>query len=446
MLLNFRFQNFLSFKELTEFSMIPSQVRSLKHHLKTVNEEISVLNFSSIYGANASGKSNFIKALEFAQTVITSSEERVRKSVVRESYYKGEISFKGKTSDFEFDLIIGEGIFTYGFSMNLFNFEIKSEWLYRRVNNEDIKLYEIDYDKGIKIEDILLDNLQINDNDKERFKIYISDANKSNSLFLQYINANERKLDYSIELYKIYDWFSSTMEVISTYDGAKGSEDAFLNEEDTEKLAEFLKNFGTGIERIERQVISKQDIDDINRKSIDSIADRLIEMNKQDESKIAAGMVQTNENIYFFSIDDNNELVIERIYFIHEGTSSKFPLRAESDGTRRLIEMYGVLNTVKDKVYIIDEIDRSFHPNLTYEFIKRALSNSKIQLIVTTHEDRLLDLKLLRRDEIWFVDKLMNESRLYSLEDYKVRFDKDIMKDYLLGKYGSVPTFNNLFE
>lgn len=446
MLLNFRFQNFLSFKELTEFSMIPSQVRSLKHHLKTVNEEISVLNFSSIYGANASGKSNFIKALEFAQTLITSSEERVRKSVVRESYYKGEISFKGKTSDFEFDLIIGEGIFTYGFSMNLFNFEIKSEWLYKRVNNEDIKLYEIDYDKGIKIEDIILDNLQINDNDKERFKIYISDANKTNSLFLQYINANERKLAYSIELYKIFDWFSSTMEVISTYDGAKGSEDAFLNEEDTEKLAEFLKNFGTGIERIERQVISKQDIDDINRKSIDSIADRLIEMNKQDESKIAAGMVQTNENIYFFSIDGNNELVIERIYFIHEGTSSKFPLRAESDGTRRLIEMYGVLNTVKDKVYIIDEIDRSFHPNLTYEFIKRALSNSKIQLIVTTHEDRLLDLKLLRRDEIWFVDKLMNESHLYSLEDYKVRFDKDIMKDYLLGKYGSVPTFNNLFE
>ncbi len=446
MLLNFRFQNFLSFKELTEFSMIPSQVRSLKHHLKTVNEEISVLNFSSIYGANASGKSNFIKALEFAQTLIISSEERVRKSVVRESYYKGEISFKEKTSDFEFDLIIGKGIFTYGFSMNLFNYEIKSEWLYKRVNNEDIKLYEIDYDKGIKIEDVILDNLQINENDKERFKIYISDANKSNSLFLQYINANERKLDYSIELYKIYDWFSSTMEVISTNDGAKGSEDAFLNEEDTGKLAEFLKNFGTGIERIERQVISKQDIDDINRKSIDSIADRLIDMNKQDESKIAAGMVQTNENIYFFSIDDNNELVIERIYFIHEGTSSKFPLRAESDGTRRLIEMYGVLNTVKDKVYIIDEIDRSFHPNLTYEFIKRALSNSKIQLIVTTHEDRLLDLKLLRRDEIWFVDKLMNESRLYSLEDYKVRFDKDIMKDYLLGKYGSVPTFNNLFE
>lgn len=446
MLLNFRFKNFLSFKELTEFSMIPSQVRSLKQHLKKVNEEISVLNFASIYGANAAGKSNFIKALQFSQTLIVSSEEKIRKSVVKESYYKGENSFKEKNSDFEFDIIIGEEIFTYGFSINLFNFEIKSEWLYKRVNNEDIKLYEIDHSKEIKIDDISLENMQINENDRERFRVYISDANKSSSLFLQYINAVERKVDYSIELYRVYEWFSNSMEVISTYDGAKGSEDAFLNEEDTEKLADFLKNFGTGIERIEREVISKQDIDDINRKSIDSFADRLIDINKQDESKIAAGMVQTNENIYFFSIDNNDELVIERIYFIHEGTSSKFPLRAESDGTRRLIEMYGVLNTVKDKVYIIDEIDRSFHPNLTYEFIKRALSNSKIQLIVTTHEDRLLDLKLLRRDEIWFVDKLNNESRLYSLEDYKVRFDKDIMKDYLSGKYGSIPTFNNLFE
>ena len=426
--------------------MIPSQVRSLKQHLKKVNEEISVLNFASIYGANAAGKSNFIKALQFSQTLIVSSEEKIRKSVVKESYYKGEISFKEKNSDFEFDIIIGEEIFTYGFSINLFNFEIKSEWLYKRVNNEDIKLYEIDHSKEIKIDDISLENMQINENDRERFRVYISDANKSSSLFLQYINAVERKVDYSIELYRVYEWFSNSMEVISTYDGAKGSEDAFLNEEDTEKLADFLKNFGTGIERIEREVISKQDIDDINRKSIDSLADRLIDINKQDESKIAAGMVQTNENIYFFSIDNNDELVIERIYFIHEGTSSKFPLRAESDGTRRLIEMYGVLNTVKDKVYIIDEIDRSFHPNLTYEFIKRALSNSKIQLIVTTHEDRLLDLKLLRRDEIWFVDKLNNESRLYSLEDYKVRFDKDIMKDYLSGKYGSIPTFNNLFE
>lgn len=446
MLLNFRFKNFLSFRELTEFSMIPSQVRSLKHHLKKVNEEISVLNFASIYGANAAGKSNFIKALQFSQNLIVSSEERIRKSVVKESYYKGEILFKEKNSDFEFDLIIGEEIFTYGFSINLFNFEIKNEWLYKRVNNEDIKLYEIDHSKEIKIDDICLENLEINENDRERFKVYISDANKSSSLFLQYINAVERKVDYSIELYRVYEWFSNSMEVISTYDGAKGSEDAFLNEEDTEKLAEFLKDFGTGIERIERQVISKQDIDDINRKSIDSLADRLIDINKQDESEIAAGMIQTNENIYFFSIDDNDELVIERIYFIHEGTSLKFPLRAESDGTRRLIEMYGVLNTVKDKVYIIDEIDRSFHPNLTYEFIKRALSNSKIQLIITTHEDRLLDLKLLRRDEIWFVDKLKNESRLYSLEDYKVRFDKDIMKDYLSGKYGSIPTFNNLFE
>lgn len=446
MLLNFRFSNFLSFKELTEFSMIPSQVKSQKEHVKKITDEISALNFSSIYGANAAGKSNFTSALQFARTVIISSEGRVRKNLVRESYYKGDESFRDENSEFEFDISIGREIFTYGFSVNLFDFEFQKEWLYKRDGKEDVKIYEINYENGVEINNISLENLEIKEEDRERFRIYISDANKSDSLFLHYINAIERKVSYSIELYRVYEWFLYSMEIITTLDRANDSEDVFLNEEDTEKLAEFLNDFGTGIEKIERLEINKQDIDDINKKSLNSVINKLIDANKGDDSNSTAGMIRTNENIYFFSINSNDELIIERIYFIHEGMDSKFPLRAESDGTVRLIDMYGILNTVKDKVFIVDEIDRSFHPNLTYEFIKRALANNNIQLIVTTHEDRLLDLKLLRRDEIWFVDKRDNESCLYSLEDYKVRFDKDIMKDYLLGKYGSVPKFNNLFE
>ena len=81
---------------------------------------------------------------------------------------------------------------------------------------------------------------------------------------------------------------------------------------------------------------------------------------------------------------------------------------------------------------------------MTYEFIRKSLENDLIQLIVTTHEDRLLDLSLLRRDQIWFVDKEENASHMYSLEEYKVRFDKDIMKEYLVGKYGSIPKFDCL--
>ena len=88
-------------------------------------------------------------------------------------------------------------------------------------------------------------------------------------------------------------------------------------------------------------------------------------------------------------------------------------------------------------------MDRSLHPNLTYSFIERYIQEANEQLMVTTHEDRILEWKLLRRDEVWFVEK--NEqgiSKLFSLEAYKVRFDKNIWAAYWEGRYGGVPVLS----
>lgn len=99
-------------------------------------------------------------------------------------------------------------------------------------------------------------------------------------------------------------------------------------------------------------------------------------------------------------------------------------------------------------MFLIDEIDRCVHPSLTIEFIKSFLnSNTKdVQLIITTHESRLLTYDILRRDEVWFVDK--NEkgaSEMYSLEQFKddARFDRRIDKAYIEGRYGAIPMFKN---
>ena len=105
-------------------------------------------------------------------------------------------------------------------------------------------------------------------------------------------------------------------------------------------------------------------------------------------------------------------------------------------------------NKDSEKVYLIDELDRCFHPELTYKFIERflKLTNSNSQLIVTTHESRLLNFDLLRRDEIWFANREKNgPTDLYSLERYNERFDKKIDKAYLEGRYGGVPLFETLF-
>jgi len=108
-----------------------------------------------------------------------------------------------------------------------------------------------------------------------------------------------------------------------------------------------------------------------------------------------------------------------------------------------------VLLSGKGKTYIIDELDRCLHPSLTYKFVETFLelaSKKNIQLIVTTHESRLLDFDLLRRDEIWFVNKRKSgESDIYSLEEYNARFDQKIDKAYLEGRYGGVPVFNTVF-
>lgn len=157
-----------------------------------------------------------------------------------------------------------------------------------------------------------------------------------------------------------------------------------------------------------------------------------------------------NENIFIISVNDNFETEVKTIVFEHGKKGTIFKFSEESDGTRRILDLIEILMTDNgERVYVIDEIDRSLHPQLTYKFIETFLNMSKDrknQLIVTTHESRLLDFDLLRRDEIWFVDKNeKGESSIYSLEAYNERFDKKIDKAYLEGRYGGVPIFSTIF-
>jgi AAA15 family ATPase/GTPase len=101
-----------------------------------------------------------------------------------------------------------------------------------------------------------------------------------------------------------------------------------------------------------------------------------------------------------------------------------------------------------NEVYVIDEIERSLHPNLVWEFLDfffKSCSDCRAQIIATTHESTLLDQDLLRRDEIWFAEKDQNSAtRLYSLTDFKERNDSKIRGHYLQGRFGAVPFMGNL--
>ena len=127
----------------------------------------------------------------------------------------------------------------------------------------------------------------------------------------------------------------------------------------------------------------------------------------------------------------------------------KFSLGEESDGTRRLLDLLSVLFARNGGVFIIDELDRSLHPQLTAHFVKTFLKmaiKKNIQLLITTHESRLLNLNLLRQDEIYFIERSKEgTSNIILFDDFKERFDKKIDTAYLDGRYGAVPLFESVY-
>ena len=151
-------------------------------------------------------------------------------------------------------------------------------------------------------------------------------------------------------------------------------------------------------------------------------------------------------------VEENGKMVVKQVKTEHiskEGDSVMFDLAEESDGSRRLMDYRPALKDLltEDVTYFIDEVERSIHPLLIKELIRKfsADSNTKGQLICTTHESNLLDQEIFRQDEIWFVEKdRFGSTDLYSLCDFKEHNTKDIRKGYLSGRYGSIPFLANL--
>ena len=149
---------------------------------------------------------------------------------------------------------------------------------------------------------------------------------------------------------------------------------------------------------------------------------------------------------FSFSKNQNGDITAAQLLMNHGNADDLFELVDESDGTRRLFDLIPIYKKANQNyVILIDELDRSFHTKLTIEFIQKFFQKTMgaaTQLIVTLHDSNVMNLNLLRQDEIWFVERRGDHSsELYSLNKFKERFDHSVAKDYLLGRYGSVPNF-----
>lgn len=455
MLVRFNIKNFLSFSQKEdgkseEFSMIGGKVRNKKEHLFE-DGKIKLLKFAALYGGNAAGKSNLVKAFDFMQKIVLSGLPEGH----TDQYCKVNEDYANQESYFELELLLGNKYYAYGFEVILSQSKFTSEWLVeltadnkeKIIFSRDISNGTYEFGKEITIKGLI-----------EKLNVYAEDIQEDDSvLLLSVMNQNKKTLYHqfkqAIIFRNVYLWIKNSLDI--NYPDRPISDYSYMADtENVEEICRMIAAFGTGITDFKMVDVPVEKVlgqlpNRIREDLISNIENKIVEVKADDDVKGLGIIMRSNQDFFILNIGKEETLSCKTIKFSHGKSNILFDLSEESDGTVRVLDLLEVLLSSEGKTYIIDELDRCLHPSLTYKFVDTFLelaSKKKIQLIVTTHESRLLDFDLLRRDEVWFVNKRKTgESDIYSLEEYNTRFDQKIDKAYLEGRYGGVPVFNAIF-
>ena len=446
MLIRFAVENFASFKDMTEFNMMASKIVRHSDHVASCNGK-RVLKSAVLFGPNASGKSNFVKALLFGRDAVIFGLDKVDSF---KKYFRLDSSCKDKPGVFQVDIFANGHFYSYGFAISYQTKSVVEEWLYN-IDKEDKEIclfhreangnggYEIDSDLSFE-----------NNKEKVRFEIYkeeISSKKNDQKMLLRLIaDRVPDNIDEYSPFRDVFVWIAK-LKIISPNLKYSGIEELLNADNKNNQLNDTLSYLDTGIKSILRKQVAPETIypfqnsDEINQ-FLGQVSIRL--------GKRKSMIFQVGPSIYEFCKESNGEIKAYKLLNNHGDKSELFEFGDESDGTQRMFSLIPIINdTAFNYVTVIDEIDRSLHTEATREIIKLFFSISKnvnSQLIVTTHDTNLLDLDFLRQDEIWFINRKKDcSSELYSLNAFNERFDKKIEKEYLLGRYGAVPNFRHKF-
>lgn len=446
MLLSFSIENFRSFREEQTLSMVASN-RHPDHidHLSSIpDSEEKLVSLALIYGANGAGKSNLVKALVFAHDLIVNGTPP-GKGIPRQPFLLSSIK-AGQPSSFNFRFIREGWVFDYGFKIS--DKEVLEESLFLLRGNREVVLFEriTKPDGTVLVEagdSLKGDSFGNHDKVVALTKVGV----RANQLFLAGVRASLEATSYGPLFQAALNWFASIQVIEPEANFQQLAEWVAKNSNFSEFAGNFLRDAATGVNalRVETTEIKPGE---------GGLPPEFLRAFMADAK---SGEVRT------LPIGSGGEMIAERgedmkVRFrtisaehpLVEGGLMTLPFEEESDGTQRLTHLLPALFHLQQeqRVYVIDEIDRSLHPLLARKFVEfflRACKGKGSQIIITTHESNLMDLELLRRDELWFAEKNPEgASTLYSLSDFKVRTDLKIDRGYLNGRFGAIPFLGNL--
>ncbi len=418
MLLQFSVNNFRSIKDTVTFSMNTASNEASKHSFQA--RDYHLLNSAVIYGANASGKSNVLKAMSFMRNLVL-NKPKITQSTddLPHQPFRLNTETEQASSYFEIVFFLEDVKYRYGFEAD--STAIYAEWLYSDEKGKESRLFERDIEQNIHY---------IN---KQKFKEGTGLKVPGNHLLIWKCDQNDGDISK-----KILQWFNN-FNLINGLESEGYLHVALKQMENTDAKSELLKLVkiaDLGIDEIE---IEENDVPQDFIKSLPIPED--LKQKMLDDGGFTTFELQTRHKKF----NTENKPIGTVLFELSED---------ESRGTQKFFALSApILDTLdKGKVLLIDELDASLHPMLTECFIKlfnnKELNKQNAQLVFVTHDIHLLSVpELFERDQIWFTEKdQYGSSKLYSLLEFRknnkgkdVRATDNLEKHYLQGRYGAVP-------
>ncbi|MCD6660645.1 MAG: ATP-binding protein [Lentimicrobium sp.] len=417
MLVQFTVGNFLSFNQKRTLYLDAKGISELKSNIATFKPE-KLLRSAVIYGANSSGKSNLIKALQRMREVVLTSVRLNNSDELNYSPFLLSSETEQQPTFFEIVFWLGSLRYRYGFEYDLK--QIVNEWLFAGKTDRAEKPYFIRTAEGIGVDAIFKEG-KGNESKTNNNRLFIS-------LVAQLGGDISKKI---LEFFKEYNVLSGLEH--NDYTGFT-----------IRMLQKSLNGCNESLELFQKLKLGFQDIkaveSDINPLDIPEGMSTNLKAKLLREFAGRGGVsLKTMHNKY-----DKHGKVIDFVLLDKE--------QNESEGTKKIIDLSGpIFDTLAlGKILIVDELDAKLHPLITFRIVQLFHSHesnpNNAQLIFATHDTNLLGTELFRRDQIWFTEKDEQEQTdLYSLYDFnlpdgsKVRNDSDLEKNYIRGRYGAIP-------
>ena len=407
------YRSFLTTQLLTLTANTTTELREENSFVSPASNLPRLLHSAVVYGPNAAGKSNLVQAIAFMKRfVLSSAKESQEGEKIDVTPFLFNRQSSRNPSEFEV-LFIQNGIrYQYGFAVT--SERVTGEWLFAYPEGRAQKWFERNYDLETQ-----KDVWYFGPKFTGRRKVW-QEATRSNALFLSTaIQLNNEQLK------PVFNWFDHKLHVIdhggNLHPGFSTSE--CEKEEKKKKILKFMNAADLSITDIflEKKEFSTKDLPAEMPQNI-----------KEEISKELDGKKLTSLFFMHPSSDTGEDVALE--------------FEEESAGTRKLFTLAGPWLDVLDNglVLFVDELDTSLHPHLV-RFLLNLFHNPETnrhnaQLVFTTHDTTVLDQTLMRRDQVWFVEKdAENATRLYPLSDYKPRKGEALQKGYLYGRYGALP-------